>query len=495
LQLRSFFDEIIIMFDLKKIKYNQLGFFRFKKLKNKYLLTNDVGEYLFLTEKEFGDFLNNNLKKDKEPYLSLKEKNFLKNELNLTGLANRYRSKKSFLQGGPSLHIVVVTLRCNHKCVYCHASAQTMEKEGYDMSEKTAKEVIEKIFQTTSHFVAIEFQGGEPLVNWPIVKYIIEESYERNKKAKKDLEIRLVSNFSLMDEKKFKYLLDKKVGLCLSLDGPEKIHNRNRILIGDKAGSYYYTAKWVRKFFKLYPRLIKKGYIFKMGVAITVSRFSLPYYKQMVDEYLKLGFDDIYLRPLNPFGFTKKHFKKIGYSAGEYIKFYRNALNYIIDLNLKKKKKIRERMAQTFLTKILTEKDPNHLDFRSPCGAGIGQLAYNYNGDIYTCDEGRMLSMMDDKSFYLGNVQNSKYQDIIGNPVVRTMCLASCLEGLPYCENCAYNPYCGVCPIYNYSEQGNIFGQMPTNERCQINMAILDFLFEKLEDKKIKSILESWLSR
>ena len=333
--------------DLKKIKYNQLGFFRFKKLKNKYLLTNDIGDYLFLTEKEFENFLANNLEKDKEPYLSLKEKNFLKNELDLTELTERYRLKKAFLFGGPSLHIMVVTLKCDHQCVYCHASAQAMNRHDLDMSQETANQALDKIFETTSPFVAIEFQGGEPLANWSVVKFIIEEAHKRNKSAKKDLEIRLVSNFNLMTEVKFKYLLDKKVSFCISLDGPEKIHNKNRLLID--GNSYKQAAKWAKKFYRLYPQLKKKGYIFKMGVAVTISRFSLPYYKEIVDEYIKLGFDDFYLRPLNPFGFTVKSFKKIGYSAKDYIDFYKKALSYIIQLNLKGKK-IKEKTASTFLT-------------------------------------------------------------------------------------------------------------------------------------------------
>ena len=139
--------------NLKKIKYNQLGFLRFKKFKNKYLLTNDIGDYIFLKRKEFEDFLANNLKKDREPYLSLKEKNFLKDEIDLTGMIEKYRSKKAFLFDGPSLHIVVVTLRCNHRCVYCHASAQDMARKDLDMSQKTARQVVDKIFQTTSPFL------------------------------------------------------------------------------------------------------------------------------------------------------------------------------------------------------------------------------------------------------------------------------------------------------------------------------------------------------
>jgi len=475
--------------DLKKIKYNQLGFFRFKKFKNKYLLTNDIGDYLFLKEKEFENFLANNLEKTQEPYLSLKEKNFLKNELDLTELIEKYRSKKAFLFGGPSLHIVVVTLRCNHRCIYCHASAQDMNRKDLDMNQETGGQVVDKIFQTTSPFVAIEFQGGEPLVNWPIVKFIIEKAQKKNKKAKKDLQIRLVSNFSLMTEDKFKYLLSRKVNLCASLDGPEELHNKNRPM--DKGNSYKEAAKWVKKFYKIYPDLRKKGYIYKMAGLLTISRFSLPYWKEIIDEYLKLGFDNIALRVLDPFGFSQNSWQKITYSAKDFINFYKKALSYIIELNLKGRK-FREEIATVFLTKILTSHDPNHLDFRSPCGAGIGQLAYNYNGDVYTCDEGRMMSMMGDESFRLGNIFKNSYQEIVTSPVVRTLSTASCLENLAGCSDCVYKPYCGVCPIYNYFAQGNIFGQMPNNQRCQINQAILDFLFEKLEDPKVKAILETW---
>jgi len=475
--------------DLKKIKYNQLGFFRFKKIKNKYLLTNDVGDYLFLKEKEFENFLTNNLEKSQEPYLSLKKKNFLKNELDLTRLIEKYRSKKSFLFGGPSLHIVVVTLRCDHRCIYCHASAQNMNRKDLDMSQETARQVVDKIFETTSSFVAIEFQGGEPLVNWPVVKFIIEYAQKKNKQVQKELLFRFVSNFSLMTENKFKYLLSKKVSLCTSLDGPEKLHNRNRPII--KGNSYKNVAKWIRKFYKLYPDLRKKGYIYKIAGLLTISRFSLPYGKEIINEYIKLGFDNISLRVLDPFGFSQNSWKKISYSAKDFINFYKKALTYIIELNLKGKK-FRENIATVFLTKILTDYDPNHLDFRSPCGAGIGQLAYHYNGDVYTCDEGRMLSMMGDESFRLGNVRENSYQEIVANPITRTLCTASCLEGLPGCSDCIYKPYCAVCPIYNYFEQGNIFSQMPANEKCQISQAILDFLFEKLQDPKIKAVLETW---
>jgi uncharacterized protein len=464
--------------------------FYFKKTDKKYLLTNDGGDHLFLQEEEFLKFLKDELPKDKEPYLSLQEKNFVDRQGCLDNLVEKYSLKHEFLFRGPSLHIVIATLRCNHQCLYCHASAQDISRKNLDMSKKTAEKVLDMIFKTTSPYVAIEFQGGEPLLNWPTIKLIIEEAQKRNKIADKNLELRLVSNFSLMTEERFEYLIGKKVSFCVSLDGPKNIHNKNRPLSG--ADSYDFAAKWIRRFNEIYAKVRERNYIYRIAGVVTVSKFSLPFYKEIVDEYVKLGFGNFYLRPLNPFGFTVKNWKKIGYSANEYINFYKKLMDYIIKLNLGGTR-FKEKTAVTFLTKILTEGDPNHLDYRSPCGAGIGQLAYNYNGDVYTCDEGRMLSMMGDENFKLGTVYENNYKEIITNPVVRTMCTASCLEGLAGCSDCVFKPFCGVCPIYSYSKQGNIFGQMPNNDRCVINKAILNYLFEKLEDKKTGEILKEWV--
>ncbi|MEZ4385719.1 MAG: hypothetical protein R3A79_30650 [Nannocystaceae bacterium] len=62
---------------------------------------------------------------------------------------------------------------------------------------------------------------------------------------------------------------------------------------------------------------------------------------------------------------------------------------------------ILERFAAIFLTGILRGEDPNFLDVRAPAGTGIGQLAVNYDGTVFTRDEGRMLHEMGDDNFFL----------------------------------------------------------------------------------------------
>lgn len=469
---------------------NKVGFFRHRKLKNKNLLTNNFGHFIILNNKEYRDYLSGALSTFSEIFQDLKVKGFINEYIDFKNLIPRYQSKTTFLKYGPSLHIIVITLRCNHKCLYCHASAGTERNNDLDMTIDLARDTVDTIFQTTNHNITIEFQGGEPLLNWNVIKFIVEYARVKSKICNKILQITLVSNFSLMDDEKLKYFLKHRVSLCTSFDGPEKIHNKNRLFLD--GNSYKNAVKWLKRIKKAYNKKLSS---FKPAALTTITKYTLPYYKELVDEYAAVGLSSIYLRHLNPFGFAKNTWQQIGYSAEEFINFYKKSVDYIIDLNLKKKKKIKESLATTFLTKILTDKDPNHLDYRSPCGAGIGQVAYNYNGDIYTCDEGRMFGRIGDDSFKMGNVRKSSYEELMGSDVVKSMCMASCLDTIPSCSECVYKPYCGVCPVYNYSEQGSIFGQMPTNGRCKINKAIFDYLFEKLQDKKVERIFQAWISK
>jgi hypothetical protein len=88
--------------------------------------------------------------------------------------------------------------------------------------EGDREKAVDLILQTTvAQFVTIEFQGGEPLVNFPVVKHLIEYAEAKNREVGKYLEFTMVSNLALMDEEKLAWLLDHKVQICTSIDGPE----------------------------------------------------------------------------------------------------------------------------------------------------------------------------------------------------------------------------------------------------------------------------------
>jgi len=482
------------MLDLKTINNldtKSVGYFRFKQFGDDYLLTNEIGEYVFLPANNFNNFLTGKLDKKSEIYQELLKKSFLKDRNYLVNSVWKYRLRYNFLKFGPSLHIVVATLRCNHKCIYCHASAGGSEDKALDMDLATAKKVVDTIFQTTNDAVCIEFQGGEPLLNWPVVKFIIQYAQEKNKLEKKNLIFRFVSNLSLMDEEKMKFLMDNGVNFSTSLDGDEETHNYNRIYT--EGNSFANVTKWLKRINQAYAEKYKgqKKNYYRVGVLITVTKKTLANYQKVIDTYLHLGLKQIYLRYLNPYGFALNAQEKIWYTPDEYIDFYKKAFDYILAKNYQGIL-FYENMAATYLRKILFNEEPHNLDMRSPCGAAIGQLAYNYNGDVYTCDEGRMISRMGDEMFKLGNVKANSFSELINNNLCKSICTASCTNGLAGHNDNVYQPYWGTCVVYNYSLAKNIFPAMKENYKWQIDEQILDYIFIKLKNKKNEDIFREW---
>lgn len=476
------------------MKYPKIGNFRYKKIRKDYLITNDSGNWLFLTARDFKRLLEGRMKKNEAPYFKLKENGFIDlDKQRLAKLAGSYlRLNRSFLRG-PGLFIMVLTLRCNHACVYCHAVPEGLKAKETDMREAIAKKTVDLIFNAPSRLIRIEFQGGEPLLNWPVLKYVVKYAKALNKIKNKDLRLSLVSNLTLLDGKKLKFLLDEGVSVCCSFDGQAEVHDKNRIYLSGKS-SYQAVASRIKAIKKIIARKKEKNASFsgELDAILTISRFSLPFHREIVNEYIKMGFFSIFIRPLGHFGLKTRNAEIIGYKAEEFIDFYKKTMDYILELNLKGRFFI-ERGSYYALKKILRNEDPAYLDMRSPCGAGIGQLAFDYDGGIFTCDEGRMARRLGYDDFQVGTVGEENFNQLIDNNVVKTTCLASCLDNQVACSNCAYKPYCGTCPVANFVEHGTIFPQISNTDRCKVNKAMFDYLFSKIRNKKYRKIFESWL--
>jgi His-Xaa-Ser system radical SAM maturase HxsB len=471
---------------------DQSGHFRFRKVGDLIVITNDTGDYELLTEVEFGDLLHGTLAPTSPTRATLRDKGFLEGGRGAEETAARLAQRKEFLTVGPYLHVLIVSLRCNQACVYCHASRRSMTAVEHDMSPETARRAVEVALQSPSPAVTLEFQGGEPLANFPVVKQIVREAVELNRTARKTLGFSLVSNLSLMDEEKLEFLLEHGVQVCTSLDGPQDLHDANRPF--GQQSSHAETVRWMERINQGYVDRGLDPSLYHVEALLTVTRQSLARGRDIVDEYVRRGLKAVFVRPLNPFGFAQKTAARVGYTTAEYLDFYRGVLDHIIDLN-RNGTEMLERLATIFLYKILTGGDPNYLDIRSPCGAGIGQMAYNFDGQVFCCDEGRMMHQMGHSLFRLGHLDQDGYGDLVESEVVRSVGVASCLEALPGCSECAYMPYCGSCPVFNYATQGNIFGRMPDNEKCRLHMGVMDRLFEILAtDPKAKDeIFARWV--
>jgi uncharacterized protein len=467
------------------------GSFRYREVGGEVLLTNFLGDWVFVSKDEFSGMARGEVSEGSPLYDRLATRNFVRSKIDVDKAVERVSRKKRFLDYGPNLHVMVVTLRCNESCVYCHAARADMDQVQTDMSKETAERSVDLALQTTSPSLTIEFQGGEPLVNFAVVKHIIEYAIVKNRAYGKQLEFTMVSNLALMDDEKLRYLVDHKVQICTSIDGPEALHNKQRILAGGNA--WQQATKWIKRINQEYERMGLDPVLYHVEALLTTTRALLDYPTQIVDAYVDLGCRAIFIRPVDPFGWAEKTAKTVEYNRKSYIDFYRQATDYIIDLN-KKGVQVLERFGAIFLTKILGDEEPNFLDVRSPGGAAIGQLAYGYDGKIYSSDEGRMLAATGDDFFKIGDVGVSTYRELMTHPTVRAMTLASNLESQPDCVNCTYNPYCGIVPEHNYRTQGSLFGRMRESKLCQVHKGIQDYLFNLLRqnDPQTIEIMRRW---
>ncbi len=458
------------------------------------LLSNDFGHWVMLGGEDYRRYLRGETTEDEPHYEALARGGFLADALDRDALAADTARRYSFLRSGPNLHVVVVTLRCDHTCRYCHASRVPVSRPGFDMEPETARHVVDRIFETPNRHVLIELQGGEPLANFPAVRTLIEYAEEKNKTADKQLSFALVTNMTFMDEDKLDYLIAHRVEICTSLDGPEDLHDHQRLTSG--GGSFAQAVRWIKR---INARYVEEGLdpgLYRVEALLTPTRDALPRWKEIIDTYVDVGCRAVFLRALNPFGFAKSGADRIAYPIEDWLAFYRSALDYIIELN-RQGVDILERNASIFLSKMLTPDDPNYLDIRSPCGAGIGQVAYSQDGRVFTCDEGRMVSQMGDDMFLMGDVRTDSLRDMLTGPVVRSMVLSSTLDALPGCHSCAYKPFCGVCPVTSYSEQGSLTGRVLDTFLCKKHMGIMDNLFELMrrtrEDPELDEILRRWI--
>lgn len=460
---------------------------RFTKLQDdRYVLSNFVGEFHVLDRPTLESFARHELSWRTQAYLDLKSKHFLYDEdssvaIDLLGL--KARTKLQSVSGSSVLQIFVVTLRCEHSCPYCQVSRQSDDKHAFDMSRETADKAVDLVFQSPAKFIKIEFQGGEPLLNFEGIKHIVLEAEKRNAVAGRVLQFVIATNLALIDDEILAFCKAHNIFLSTSLDGPQDLHNKNRPRPG--SNSHQKVTEGVER---------ARAALGFDGVSalMTTTLSSLPRVKEIVDEYVRFGFNGIFLRPLSPYGFAVKTKLIKGYNRDAWLKFYFEGLDYIVGLDASGKE-FTEYYAATILTKMLTPHNPGYVDLMNPAGMGVGVLVYNYDGDVYASDEGRMLAEMGDKKFRIGNVHSDTFESLLLSDTVLDALESSFTGSAPMCSDCAFEPYCGAEPVYHYATQGDYVGRKPESDFCARNMAIFRYLINKLEtDEVARNVFRRW---
>lgn len=393
----------------------------------------------------------------------------------------RLEAKHTTVRGGPSLHIIVPTLQCAHSCRYCQVS-RALDSNGHTMSLGDLDAACDQVFRSSAPMLTIEFQGGDPLLRFDLVERAVLRIMEGNKTEQRSIRFVIASTLHQLTPSICEFCKKHDIYLSTSVDGPAWIHNRNRPTYDRNA--YERTVDGI----KLAREIIGPD---SVSALMTTTKLSLLHAHDIVDEYVRLGLAEIFLRPLSSYGFAKRSQTRLGYSVAEFQSFYIAALDRVLWWNAQGVR-IREVYASIIFNKVLSTFDAGYVDLQSPTGAGSSVIVYNYDGYVYPSDEARMLAESGDCSLRIRPIRSGGGESFLD--VVKSLRRASEPNMIDGCKTCAYHAYCGPNPVDAQAQHGSMIAPVRDTEHCARHLALFDNIFERLANatKDELDVYDSW---
>ncbi len=442
-----------------------------KKLSSeKYLITTRHRCFLILDPAEYELLRNGTFQKDCALFEKLENAGIIITEKSVKTIVHSFEKQFLYMLA-PRTYRINLSNVCNLRCTYCLANAG--ESAEMTMSPETLDACIKFILSDPGNMLYIEFQGGEPLAKFDMIKEFVAKLRDDAKALnKKIISTAIVSNLTLMTEEIATHLLENNIGLCSSLDGPKELHDTNRRFL-DGTGSYEIVTKWI-------AYLGKRGK--KINLLPTITKHSITFgAKSIIDEYLKWNCKKINFRPVYAVGRAKDN-KNLHVSEKEFIEFWKSGIEYMAELTLNGTV-VYDTTIQAMLRNMYNS-HKSYMCMRKPCGAGISHMSINPDGTIHPCDLAKTIPAL-----VIGTVHDTFF-----DVAMRTIYLhARTLESQPLCDTCVFGPYCGSCYTRAYTRFSDTTPKTPQDFECKVHKAMYTYLFEKLLDEKYKKVFEIWI--
>ncbi|NMB34868.1 MAG: thioether cross-link-forming SCIFF peptide maturase [Firmicutes bacterium] len=274
-----------------------------------------------------------------------------------------------------------ITHSCNLGCRYCFTQRDPGERASHMTPEVGKKAVDFLLAQEGGVRREIDFFGGEPLLNFSVVREIVDYARENAPLRGLEFDFTLTTNATLLDDEKIDFLNREDINVILSLDGRPAIQNRMRSY-RDGRGSYERTVQNITRFLESRGR---ENYYIRG----TYTRYNLDFSRD-IEHFLALGLDSLSLEPVVSQG--------EGYSLqAEDLPLLEREYDRLVDIYLEQKEKGDPFLFYHFLLDL--EKGPCLYKRLSGCGAGGDYLAVASDGTLYPCHQ--FVGIGD---FYMGNV-------------------------------------------------------------------------------------------
>ena len=323
---------------------------------------------------------------------------------------------------------------CNLNCAYCFASQGKYHGERAVMPFEVGKQALDFLIANsgTRRNLEVDFFGGEPLMNFQVVKDLVAYARSIEKEHNKNFRFTLTTNGLLIDEDVIDFANREMSNVVLSLDGRKEIHDRYRV---DYAGK----GSWERivpKFQKLVAARGGKNYYMR-GTFTHANPDFLKDIQQMLDlGFTELSMEPVVCAPGDPSALTEEDFPVV---CQQY--------EQLAELMLRRD---REGKPFTFYHYMLDLSGGPCIYKRiSGCGSGTEYMAVTPWGDLYPCHQ-----FVGDEKFRLGNIR-----DGVTNTERRAEFAACNVYAHPECRDCWARLYCsGGCAANAYHATGAITG-------------------------------------
>ena len=321
---------------------------------------------------------------------------------------------------------------CNLKCSYCFASQGNFKGERSLMSLDIGKKSLEFLVLNSGNRrnLEVDFFGGEPLMNFELVKDLVSYGRQIEKQYNKKFRFTITTNGVLLDDDKINFINENMDNIVLSLDGRKEINDNMRQTINGN-GSYDLILP---KFKKMVNKRGDKDYYIRG----TFTNKNIDFLNDAMDFY-NHGFKKISIEPVvtsedMEYALREEHLDKV---LAEYEKFSKEYINI----------KRKDKDFYFFHFMIDLTQGPCIIKRAVGCGAGSEYIAVTPEGDIYPCHQ-----FVGEKEFLLGNINEG-----ILNTNIRNKFKNSNVYTKEECKNCWAKFYCsGGCHANAYYSHGDV---------------------------------------
>ncbi len=320
---------------------------------------------------------------------------------------------------------------CNMRCGYCFADEGAFSGERSKLSLETGKKAIDFLLEKSGsrQNLEIDFFGGEPLMNFEVVKDLVAYGREREKEFGKNIRFTITTNGMLLDEEKEKFINEHMDNVILSIDGRPEVNDRMRKTVSGQ-GTYDIIIDNYKRFTKN-----RDGTYYVRG---TFTGHNLDFVDD-VKHLADMGFRNVSIEPVvtdetMDYAIRDEHIPAI---MSEYDKLADMYLEYAKD----------GRDFAFFHFNMDLDQGPCVIKRVSGCGAGTEYVAVSPEGDIYPCHQ-----FVGEDQFRLGNIyekgfDNKLYDTFNKNHIYRKS----------ECMNCWAKFYCsGGCHANAYHANGDM---------------------------------------